>query len=60
METNRKWFCSCRGKPVELSFENPLEEEQGEPTCTRCGASPSSDPKKTISYKDYQGGAQHA
>ena len=55
MEIIRKWFCSCRGKPEELTYENPLEEEQGEPTCSRCGASPSNDPKKTISYKDVQG-----
>ena len=58
MDTIRKWYCSCRGKPLELTFEDPLEEEQGEPTCNRCGASPSSDPKKTISYRDFKGEEQ--
>jgi hypothetical protein len=60
METIRKWYCSCRGKPQELFFANPLEEEMGEPTCSRCGASPSSDPKKTISFKDFRGGQELA
>ena len=55
METTRKWYCSCRGKPIEIYFADPLEEEQGEPTCNRCGASPSADPKKTISYHDFHG-----
>jgi len=53
MDVYRKWFCSCRGKPVELSYEQVLEEEGGsEPVCPRCGASPSSDPKRTISFSD--------
>ena len=55
METTRKWYCCCRGTPLELTFEDPLEEEQGEPTCSRCGASPSADPKKTISFQDFRG-----
>ncbi|PLX73670.1 MAG: hypothetical protein C0615_10600 [Desulfuromonas sp.] len=55
MEIIRKWYCSCRGKPAELTSEDPLEEEQGEPICSRCGASPSSDPKKTLSFKDFSG-----
>ena len=58
MDTIRKWYCSCRGEPLELIFEDPLEEEQGEPTCNRCGASPSSDPKKTISFRDFKGGEE--
>lgn len=60
METIRKWYCSCRGKPIELTVEDPLEEELSEPICSRCGASPSADPKKTISYKDFQGGTETA
>ena len=58
MESVRKWYCNCRGKPLELTVEDPLEEEQSEPTCSRCGASPSADPKRTISYHDYRGGEE--
>jgi len=48
----RKWYCSCRGTAVELSVVDPLDDEAGEPTCPRCGASASSDPRKTVSYRD--------
>lgn len=58
METIRRWYCSCRGKALELTFEDPLEEERGEPTCNRCGASPSADPKKTITFRDFKGGGE--
>lgn len=56
----RKWFCTCTGKPVEITYEEPVEGEEdmgleGEPTCYRCGASQSSDPKHTISFRDYEG-----
>ena len=55
MDVNRKWFCSCSGKPLELIFEQPAEEEDiGEPACLRCGATPSSDPKHTITFKDVE------
>jgi hypothetical protein len=54
MTITRKWFCSCRGKLVELTVVDALEEEPGEPTCPRCGATPSSDPKHTLSYKDLE------
>lgn len=53
MSVYRKWFCSCTGKLFELTLEQPLEdEEQGEPSCRHCGATPSSDPKKTITFED--------
>ena len=52
MDVERKWFCSCRGKRVELPFIEIAEEEPVEPICNLCGATPSSDPKKTISYLD--------
>jgi len=52
MTITRKWYCTCRGKPIELTVVDSLEDETGEPTCQRCGASVSSDPKHTIIYKD--------
>jgi hypothetical protein len=52
MDVLRKWFCSCTGKPVELSFEIVPDEEPAEPVCPRCGASPSSDPRRTVAYQD--------
>ena len=58
MDTIRRWYCKCRGNPIELTFADPLEEELGEPVCNRCGASPSSDPKRTISFRDFKGGEE--
>ena len=53
MSIYRRWFCRCSGKPEELSYERTIEEDASdEPVCERCGASPSSDPKHTISYRD--------
>jgi len=52
MTVIRKWYCICSGKPVELEFVENLEDEPGEAICRRCGASPSSDPRRTIIYKD--------
>jgi hypothetical protein len=55
MDVYRIWYCRCTGKPLELSYEDPIEEEvRGEPVCRACGASPSSDPRKTISYRDVE------
>ena len=54
MDVNRKWFCSCSGKPVELPFVEIAEEEPVEPACSLCGATPSSDPKKTIKFQDFE------
>jgi len=39
---------------LELSTVETLEDEPVEAICQRCGASPSSDPKHTISYKDVE------
>jgi hypothetical protein len=52
MTVYRKWYCSCRGKPVELTALETAEDEPVEAACVRCGASPSSDPRHTISYRD--------
>lgn len=52
MNVDRKWFCRCSGKPVELPFVELTEEEPVEPACGLCGATPSSDPKKTVFYRD--------
>ena len=52
MTIYRKWYCNCRGKPVELAAVETAEDEPIEPACPRCGASPSSDPRHTISYRD--------
>jgi len=54
MSLHRKWYCSCRGKPLELSVVEIVEDEPVEPVCQRCGASPSSDPRHTITYKDQE------
>jgi hypothetical protein len=54
MIVERKWFCSCAGNPRELVIVESAEDESGEPACPRCGASPSSDPKRTLSFRDIQ------
>lgn len=53
MDVVRRWFCSCSGKLVELVYTEGWEEgEPGEPVCERCGATPSSDPKQTLAFRD--------
>jgi len=52
MTVYRQWFCNCTGVALELVSDPLIEEDSLEPTCPRCGASPSSDPKHTISFKD--------
>lgn len=55
MEVYRIWYCTCTGKPQEVSYEEALDEEdRGEPVCRLCGASPSSDPRRTLSYRDVE------
>jgi hypothetical protein len=54
MNTYRKWYCTCTGKPIELGVREFAEDEPLEPVCERCGASPSSDPKKTIIFREIQ------
>jgi hypothetical protein len=54
MTNYRKWYCSCRGKPLELGTVETADDEPTEAICQRCGASPSSDPKRTISYQDVE------
>ena len=54
MTIYRKWYCNCRGKPLELSTVENAEDEPVEPICERCGASPSSDPRHTISCQDME------
>ncbi|MBE0596332.1 MAG: hypothetical protein IH614_03580 [Desulfuromonadales bacterium] len=55
MDVYRRWFCTCSSTRVELAYEAIAEgetDEPGEPTCPRCGATPSSDPRRTVSYED--------
>lgn len=55
MSVYRRWYCNCTGQPIELSYEELLEGEEGEnaePFCETCGATPSSDPRQTVSYRD--------
>ena len=52
MTVHRQWFCNCQGKQRELVVDSYIEEDSLEPTCPRCGATPSSDPKRTISFVD--------
>jgi hypothetical protein len=54
MSIYRKWYCTCTGKPVELGSKELLEDEPLEPACEICGATPSSDPKKTIIYREIE------
>ena len=52
MTLQRQWFCNCQGKIRELVADPYVEEDSLEPACPICGATPSSDPKHTISYRD--------
>ena len=56
MGVERKWFCTCGSTPLELEYPTtPIsEDEVDEPVCRRCGASPSSDPRKTLHYQDIE------
>ena len=54
MIVERKWFCNCYGAPRELAIVETADDEAGEPTCPRCGATPSADPKHTVSYRDIE------
>jgi hypothetical protein len=55
MTVYRKWYCTCTGQPVELTYRETCEDEPLEPICERCGATPSSDPKRTVIYRDVEG-----
>jgi len=53
MSLYRKWYCACSGSPIELITPPPLDEDEpAEPACQHCGATPSSDPRKTVVYRD--------
>ncbi len=52
MTIYRKYYCSCDGKPVELTSVETSEDEPVEAACQHCGATPSSDPRQTITYRD--------
>jgi len=55
MAIYRKWYCTCSGMPVELVPAPPIfDDEPNEAACERCGATPSSDPKKTVIYRDIE------
>ena len=55
MAIYRKWYCTCSGMPVELAPPPPvLDDEPDEVACEICGATPSSDPKKTVIYRDIE------
>lgn len=54
MSIYRKWFCTCTGRPVEMVPVETSEDEWGEPACPRCGATPSSDPKRTVVHRDIE------
>lgn len=52
MIVERQWFCRCTGQARELVYLETAEDETAEPVCPRCGATPSSDPKHTVSFRD--------
>ncbi|PLX85334.1 MAG: hypothetical protein C0617_04480 [Desulfuromonas sp.] len=55
MSVYRKWYCTCVGSPVELDYQEKIDEEgDTQPSCRRCGATPSSDPRKTVIYRDIE------
>ncbi len=54
MSVYRKWYCTCKGKPVELEYQEISEDERGEPACRYCGASQSSDPKHSVIYREIE------
>jgi hypothetical protein len=54
MDTYRRWYCTCSGKPIELEAREFVEDEPLEPACRRCGATPSSDPKRTIVFREVE------
>lgn len=58
MSVFRKWYCACTGKPREMSYERVREDDEeagsNEPFCPKCGATPSSDPKKDVMYRDIE------
>lgn len=51
MSIYRKWYCTCTGIPMEIGHQDEVEDEPGEPVCDKCGASPSVDPKQTITHR---------
>jgi hypothetical protein len=53
MSVYRMWYCNGTGRPKEIIYDDQ-PEEAAEPVCAKCGASPSSDPKHTISYRDQE------
>ena len=57
MEGFRSYYCSCSGTRIPLVYDPTFEEEPDEvtePHCPKCGASPSSDPKHVIGFRDQQ------
>jgi len=52
IDVERRYFCNCSGKPIELVPVEADEEGRLDLICERCGASPSSDPRHTIFYRD--------
>lgn len=54
MIVERRWYCNCTGQPRELVVVESAEDETGEPTCPRCGASVSADPKRTVIFRDIE------
>jgi hypothetical protein len=54
MTVYRQWFCNCHGLPQQLDSEVLYDHEAIEPACKYCGATPSSDPKKMLSFRDQE------
>jgi len=54
MTIHRQWYCDCSGEQRELPTLELGEDEPGEATCEFCGATPSSDPRHTVSYRDLE------
>jgi len=54
MTVFRKWYCNCSRVEKELVPVTMIEDETDEPTCPKCGATPSSDPRHTVRYRDQE------
>jgi len=50
----RKWYCTCSGMPREMVPAENAEDEPLEVICARCGATPSSDPQRTVVHRDIE------
>ncbi len=54
MASYRKWYCSCRGKPLELSTVETLKMNLWKRSVSDAARHPHLIPGHTISYRDVE------